>query len=212
MFVTKEVGSEEKDLETPYQPHQEAVGGIGQENVAVHPKIEKLPSRKPTTEVKPKHVDHHSGKEENFKKFEHGSQREEMFVPTAKQATTMEPPTTFHHWREFIDNNPNFPPPTHPKENFQVDWQVKATQAPTTATTKLLPTTTAEVAEGLTTQTSAAPVDQTEQTPRPDNEEEFPAVKPAGHREPATKTATPVQGGDHGESFLSIDHCEGVVY
>ena len=70
---------------------------------------------------------------------------EELSPPSKKpQHARATPPTTFHHWREFVDNNPNFPY-TIPKK------QKKTTAKPTTEKRHGVPTTKRTTTEKTTT-------------------------------------------------------------
>lgn len=120
-------GSEEKDIET--QTPQRHAGQIENNNKGDMWKVkEKLsPSKnpvdhpvKPTTKTAPKHpvgeAAHHSSVDElSYEELEEKLRKltpTEKKIPVTDKPTTTEEPTTFHHWREFVDNNPHFPQPT----------------------------------------------------------------------------------------------------
>ena len=93
---------------------------------------------------------------------------EELTPPSKKpQHVLATPPTTFHHWREFVDNNPNFPytiPVNHKKPTPKPTTE-KAREEPTTerrttektTTRKVVKTEARKTTEKTTTKEKARP-------------------------------------------------------
>ena len=93
---------------------------------------------------------------------------EELTPPSKKPKHVLAtPPTTFHHWREFVDNNPNFPytiPVNHkkttPKPTTEKRHEVPTTKHRTTEQTtrrKVVKTEARKTTEKTTTKEKARP-------------------------------------------------------
>ena len=69
---------------------------------------------------------------------------EELTPPEKPSPARVTPPTTFHHWREFVDNNPNFPYtiPVNPKKPTPKLTTKQWNEQPTTDRHTTLKTTT----------------------------------------------------------------------